>query len=135
MNSVFLDMSRLKLYVDGVYADALSKFKVGLVEAHALVVLHECGAMRPSDLATAVLRARTSFTSVIDRLQELNLVDRKENGADRRSVFISLTEEGATLAPLLATVLDGADLIVKDAFSTKQHVARDFIEKYMKVPY
>lgn len=135
MNSVYLDMQQLKRYVDSVYADGLSKFHVSLVEAHVLVVLHECGAMRATDLARAVMYSQTSFTPVLDHLQEMNLIRRGENAADRRSVFISLTEEGATLAPLLANVLDGADLIVKDAFSTKRHVAHEFVEKYAKVPY
>lgn len=135
MKSSYLDVVQLKRFVDSVYNDALSKFHVNLVEAHSVVALAEHGAQRPMDLAHAVQYPQTSFTPILDRLQELNLITRTSNTADRRSVLIALTEEGVALAPLLANVLQGADVIVQGAFATKQHIAHEFVEKYAKVPY
>lgn len=135
MNSVYLDAIKLQKYIDSVYAEALNKFHLSVVEAHTLAALRECGAMRPADLAQAAGRAQTSFTPTLDHLQELGYVTRGDNADDRRSVLISLTEEGKATAELVAHVLTGADLIVQRAFLIKEHVARSFIEKYTKVPY
>lgn len=135
MESVYLNLKQLQRYVESVYADALSTFHLSLAEAHVLVTLSECGAMRATDLARAVAYSQTSFTPVLDHLQETNLLKRMHSESDRRSVLIALTEEGAALAPLLTNVLNGSNIIIRDAFATKKHVAHEFIEKYMKVPY
>lgn len=52
-------------------------------------------ALRMGDLAAATHQSAASMTGIVDRLLEGRLVERWPDPADRRSVFVSLTEEGA----------------------------------------
>lgn len=52
-------------------------------------------ALRMGDLATATHQSAASMTGIVDRLLEQGLVERKPDPADRRSVIVALTQEGA----------------------------------------
>gem|GEM_PF-402718 len=54
-------------------------------------------ASRMGDLATATHQSAASMTGVVDRLLEQALVERRLDPADRRSVLVALTDEGARL--------------------------------------
>ncbi len=71
---------------------------------NALLVLYWHAPQKPSELAVAIGVPATSFTPVLDRLEELDLVARRASALDRRAVLIHLTEKGealrSTLMPL-----------------------------------
>ncbi len=47
-----------------------------------------------------------SMTSVIDSLEELNYVERKRKGTDRRKLFITLTPQGVVMAEQLRDAMN-----------------------------
>lgn len=50
--------------------------------------------LKPSDIARNVHLSQATVTTVIDRLQKANMVERRPNAQDRRSVDIMLTKSG-----------------------------------------
>jgi DNA-binding MarR family transcriptional regulator len=54
-------------------------------------------ASRMGDLAAATHQSAASMTGIVDRLLEQGLVERRPDPADRRSVLVALTDEGAHL--------------------------------------
>ena len=67
-------------------------------QARALGVLRRHGEMRLSEVAHHLRIAPRSGTEVIDGLEELGLVARSPDPADRRAVLVALTDAGAELA-------------------------------------
>jgi DNA-binding MarR family transcriptional regulator len=61
----------------------------------AMVQLEETpGGLRMNELAERILYSKSSFTRVVDRMEEAGLVRRVRPENDRRSIFVVLTDEG-----------------------------------------
>jgi DNA-binding MarR family transcriptional regulator len=52
------------------------------------------GSLSPTELSKFIFRTRHSITSMIDTLEKQNLVRRKPNPKDRRSIIVSMTAKG-----------------------------------------
>jgi DNA-binding MarR family transcriptional regulator len=63
----------------------------------ALVQLEDApDGLRMNELADRILYSKSSFTRVVDRMEEAGLVRRVRPENDRRSIFVVLTDEGRT---------------------------------------
>ncbi|MBM3519584.1 MAG: MarR family transcriptional regulator [Alphaproteobacteria bacterium] len=61
----------------------------------AMVALHRCPeGMTMGELSRKLLVSNGNSTAVIDRLEKEGLVRRKPSEADRRTVYVTLSEEG-----------------------------------------
>jgi DNA-binding MarR family transcriptional regulator len=61
----------------------------------AMVHLEETpGGLRMNELAERILYTKSSFTRVVDRMEEAGLVRRVRPENDRRSIFVVLTDQG-----------------------------------------
>jgi DNA-binding MarR family transcriptional regulator len=63
----------------------------------ALAAIDRHGPVTPSDLAAHERVQRPTITRVLARLEELGLVERAPDPADRRSALISVSADGRTL--------------------------------------
>jgi len=59
-----------------------------------LETLYHLGPLMVSALAEKHLKSRNNFTVVVDNLEKQGLARRERNGADRRAVWVHLTEAG-----------------------------------------
>jgi DNA-binding MarR family transcriptional regulator len=59
-----------------------------------IMLLKEEGTLHPAEIGEKLLIAKAQMTHLIDRLVELNLVEREMDSADRRTLNIGLTEKG-----------------------------------------
>jgi len=69
--------------------------------APQLVVLHKLqqqGPMAPSLIAKSVSLSQGTITSILDRLQKADLVERSRSATDKRILLASLTEKGTRAA-------------------------------------
>jgi DNA-binding MarR family transcriptional regulator len=66
-------------------------------QSSALAAIDRHGPLTPSELATHERVQRPTATRVLARLEELGLVDRAPDPADRRSSLISVSAAGRTL--------------------------------------
>jgi DNA-binding MarR family transcriptional regulator len=68
--------------------------QLSLTERAALGLLYPDNQLAPSDIARAEKVTTQSMSQVINRLAELNYIDRTPSGEDKRKVVLSLTPSG-----------------------------------------
>jgi DNA-binding MarR family transcriptional regulator len=81
-------------------AIALERANLGVnqPEAHILAHLAENGASTVADIHRAFGHKRSTLTSILDRLESRQLIERAINPSDRRSFVVRLTHGGASAA-------------------------------------
>jgi DNA-binding MarR family transcriptional regulator len=88
------------------------KLDVTQAEAHILAHLHETGEARISELHARFGHRRSTLTSVLDRLEQRALIERRGDPDDRRSFIVAPTRAGRTTAAAvhrtLAAIEDAA---------------------------
>lgn len=62
-----------------------------------LYLLNQNGSMAMGELALGINRDKSTITSLIKKLENLNLVKRDQSKDDRRKIIITLTEKGKKL--------------------------------------
>jgi DNA-binding MarR family transcriptional regulator len=72
--------------------------------AHALAVLSE-GPVRMRDMADQMMCDASYITSIVDRLEDTGLAERRLNPTDRRVKEIALTEQGSRAAQDIRSVM------------------------------
>ena len=61
-----------------------------------MMVLKEEGTLHPAEIGEKLLIAKAQMTHLIDKLVDLNLVEREMDSTDRRTLNIALTDRGRT---------------------------------------
>ncbi len=80
--------------VDALFRQTAHNLGLSVLEMYALRALYARDGLHASDLARAVGRAATSFTPILDKLQDKGLVERERDLSDRRAIRIYLTSAG-----------------------------------------
>lgn len=77
----------------------LAEENVSTSQFAVLEALHHLGPLRSCDLARKILipKSASNLTLVLDNLEKRDLIQRRRDADDRRSVQISLTPSGETL--------------------------------------
>lgn len=79
--------------LDQIYGQHVEPLGLTVIEWYILRALFEQDGQHASELARAVGRAATSFTPILDKLQQKSLIERRPDPADRRAVRIYLTDK------------------------------------------
>ncbi|MCA0458327.1 MAG: MarR family transcriptional regulator [Chloroflexi bacterium] len=80
--------------LDQVYSQVVEPLGLTVIEWYILRSLYESDGQHASELARAVGRAATSFTPILDKLQNKDMIERRPDSSDRRAVRIYLTKKG-----------------------------------------
>ena len=80
--------------LDQVYGQVIEPLGLTVSEWYILRSLYEQDGQHASELARAVGRAATSFTPILDKLQNKDMIERRPDASDRRAVRIYLTKKG-----------------------------------------
>jgi DNA-binding MarR family transcriptional regulator len=99
---------------------ATVKLGVSPSEGHLLSYLTSYSPCPVSELERVFGHKRSTLTSILDRLEERNLLTRKINPDDRRSFTIELTSDGRKLAAKLNKVLEEFEQCLNDRIADKQ---------------
>ncbi|MBU1053768.1 MAG: MarR family transcriptional regulator [Proteobacteria bacterium] len=88
------------------------KYNISAAQVNCLLALNEHGPLPPSQIAKIIMVNSSTVTSIIDRLEQKNLVERQRISHDRRIITVQLTESGKTLAenapsPIQQKIIDG----------------------------
>ena len=102
--------------VDQLYGKAADKANLSVLEWYILRALYAEDGQQASALARAVGRAPTSFTPILDKLQENGLIERKPHKEDRRALSIYLTQKA---------------LDMKDSIESEARLVEDYITSKM----
>ncbi|QDV51142.1 MarR family winged helix-turn-helix transcriptional regulator [Gimesia fumaroli] len=88
---------RLSTHLDRRVNEVLKPFGLALWGFDILATLRRSGspyAMTPTELMDAVMLSSGAMTNRIDRLEQLDFVERKPSPSDRRSLQVKLTKRG-----------------------------------------
>ncbi|MEO8608609.1 MAG: MarR family transcriptional regulator [Chloroflexota bacterium] len=109
--------------LDQIYGQVVEPLGLTVIEWYILRALYDQDGQHASELARAVGRAATSFTPILDKLQDKDkgLIERRPDPADRRAVRIYLTDEAHRIRD---SVLNSAKQV--DAHIQKQVPNGDF---------
>jgi DNA-binding MarR family transcriptional regulator len=99
--------------LDQVYGRAINDLELGVIEWYVLRALYQQDGQHASELARAVGRAATSFTPILDQLEDSGLVERRPDKQDRRAVLIYLTDEGKALRRRIRASAEGVEKVVR----------------------
>lgn len=80
--------------LDQVYGQVVEPLGLTVIEWYILRSLYDQDGQHASELARAVGRAATSFTPILDKLQNKDMIERRPDSSDRRAVRIYLTKKG-----------------------------------------
>ena len=94
-------ISRLSRFLERGLVDTFEKFRLNGGEFDVLATLRRRAgreeAVTPTSLADALMLSSAAMTNRIDRLVEAGLVTRERDDADRRAVFVRLSDTGRQL--------------------------------------
>lgn len=85
--------------------ERLTDTHLTIPQAYVLQALNTKDAQRPADLAKFIMRPATSFTPILDGMENEGLTIRTFSKNDRRSVLITLTNKGRVLAKVVSEAL------------------------------
>ena len=71
-----------------------SKYGLSTEQFGVLASIKSRGPLKPSDLASMLERSPNSISMLVDRMVKAGLVRRTRDRADRRVVFVSMTDKG-----------------------------------------
>ncbi|HEX2907192.1 MAG TPA: MarR family transcriptional regulator [Phototrophicaceae bacterium] len=125
-NSLWINLENTARSVDSIYNSVFAELNLEVIEAYILRALFEQDGQRASDLARLVGRPATSFTPLLDGLQNKNLLERRADPKDRRAVRIFLTTDGEALRQPVEAAFNELDSRLANAFSAK--AVQDFQE-------
>jgi DNA-binding MarR family transcriptional regulator len=107
--------------------DRAASLGVTQAEAHVLAHLADHGDSTIGDVHRAFAHRRSTLTSVLDRLADRGLVDRRSGEADRRTFVLSLTPSGRRLAVRVQRHLAHVEAEVR------RRVSRDALKGFAEV--
>jgi MarR family transcriptional regulator, organic hydroperoxide resistance regulator len=102
--------------LDQVYGQVVEPLGLTVIEWYILRALYDQDGQHASELARAVGRAATSFTPILDKLQNKNLIERRPDPADRRAVRIYLTKKGNETRERVNGTADQVDARIRKNF-------------------
>jgi DNA-binding MarR family transcriptional regulator len=101
-----LSLTLLRASLKGKYGmtEVAEAHDITLQQAMTLCLLEPEHGVRMSTLSTYLTCDPSTITGVVERLVNLNFIDRKESAIDRRSKLISLTQAGLMLREKLLQI-------------------------------
>ncbi len=103
--------------LDQVYGQIIEPLGLTVIEWYILRSLYEQDGQHASELARAVGRAATSFTPILDKLQNKDMIERRPDASDRRAVRIYLTSKGNSQREQILASADQVDTRIRKSVS------------------
>jgi DNA-binding MarR family transcriptional regulator len=106
--------------VDMLYKQEVQSLGLAVIEWYILRTLYDHDGLMAGQLARAVGRTPTSFTSTIDTVERKRLVQRSIQPSNRRSVRIYLTEQGKALEGQVIASANRIDGKIRQQFTDEE---------------
>ena len=113
-------ISRIHQICGRVFEKLLKKGKVDAFngpQGRILYVLWEREKLSLSDIGKYTSLAKTTLTSMVDRMEESGLVKRIPDKEDRRQIFVSITEKAKKYRRKYDEISDEMNAVFYDGFS------------------
>lgn len=117
--------------ISRIYGEALSSLEITPSQLFALTCLGDSDGLKPRDLAEQISLDSSSLTGLLDRLEAGQLVQRRPDPRDRRSLRVHLTDQGRQRLADLEPVIVGLQDRVREEFFADDS-PEDF-ERFMRM--
>lgn len=113
-------LSTVMRKVQRYYESNLSSFGITPVQFYVLSALWENDGVRFKDLARSLTMDGSTLTGILDRLERLDYVERKDDPEDRRSLLIFLKEKAKENREEILALAERLNQTVKEDFSEEE---------------
>jgi DNA-binding MarR family transcriptional regulator len=114
--SVWCNLDIALRNLDQMFGRLIQPLGLTVIEWYILRALYDQDGQHASELARAVGRAATSFTPILDKLQDKGLVERRPDPTDRRAVRIYLTPKGVAQRKAVLNSAEQIDKQIREMF-------------------
>ncbi len=94
---IFFQLAKANQLGNRFLSHKVSELSITPVQAMVLGALHEEDRITSSELGRKTELDSATLTGIIDRLEAAQLIERRGNPADRRSIQVHLTERGRAM--------------------------------------
>ncbi|MGH2442100.1 MAG: MarR family winged helix-turn-helix transcriptional regulator [Chloroflexota bacterium] len=96
-NQVWEQINALSSYRRRLFCSHQMHREVSLPQMYVLISLQDCGETTVSELAALLQISAPSTSSILDRMEEHQVIERSRDAVDRRVVHVRITERGRVL--------------------------------------
>ena len=118
--SVWCNIDIAVRHLEVIYKQETEALGLTVIEWYVLQLLYEQDGQMASRLADGVGRPPTSFTPILDKIENKGLIERRQHPADRRSVKIHLTAKGLEMKEQIAVSIERIESKLRQSFSDKE---------------
>ncbi|WP_058189236.1 MarR family winged helix-turn-helix transcriptional regulator [Terracidiphilus gabretensis] len=127
-------LRRVSNHVSLQFSRTLAAQNVSVAEWVAVRHLYDQPGLSPSDLALALGMTQGAISKILDKLFAKRWIAAKDNQADRRQQFLTLTAAGRKAVPQLARIADENDAHFFGELSGKEQARlRRLMERLTKI--
>lgn len=106
---IFFQLAKANQRAARFWGKQIEHLKVTPVQGMLLNFLYEEDRVTSNNLGERTQLDSATLTGIIDRLEAIQLVERKPNPLDRRAILLCLTEKGRALALRLRKIMEQAN--------------------------
>ncbi|MFZ5596032.1 MAG: MarR family winged helix-turn-helix transcriptional regulator [Bacillota bacterium] len=113
-------LSKVMRKVQRYYENNLSSFGVTPVQFYVLSALWENDGVKFKDLARSLNMDGSTLTGILDRLERLDYVERRDDPEDRRSLLIFLKEKAKERRAEIVSLAERLNKEIKEKFPEEE---------------
>lgn len=113
-------LSKVMRKVQRYYENSLSSFGVTPVQFYVLSALWENDGVKFKDLARSLDMDGSTLTGILDRMERLDYVERRDDPEDRRSLLIFLKEKAKERRAEIVSLAERLNQDIKEKFSEEE---------------
>ncbi|MGB9803853.1 MarR family winged helix-turn-helix transcriptional regulator [Desulfofundulus sp.] len=109
-------LNKVMRKIQRYYENSLSPYNITPVQFYVLSALWVSDGIRFKDLARVLNMDGSTLTGILDRMERLDLVERRDDPEDRRSLLIFLKEKARLYQKELVELAENLDREIKEQF-------------------
>jgi DNA-binding MarR family transcriptional regulator len=130
VDCIFFQMTKASQNAVRFWGQKVSELNVTAVQAMVLAFLFDEDCVSSRDLGERTQLDSATLTGIIDRLEGMELVERRPNPADRRAIMVCLTETGTAVAKKIQSImLDANREFLRELSEDEEKEFRQFLLK------
>jgi len=115
-------LSKVMRKVQRYYENNLSSFGITPVQFYVLSALWENDGIKFKDLARSINMDGSTLTGILDRMERLDYVERRDDPEDRRSLLIFLKEKAKNNQREIISLAERLNQEIKEKFSAEEFI-------------
>jgi len=116
-------LSTVMRKIQRYYESSLSSFGITPVQFYVLSALWENDGVKFKDLARSLNMDGSTLTGILDRLERLDFVERRDDPEDRRSLLVFLKEKAREKKDEILVLAEKLNQQVKEDFTEEEFAA------------